>query len=83
MVQGIADLMRMPSAGDMVIYGTEAPEGNVSFIPELGSHAGPSSAEMHTFIIRPATVSLPPITHPIQLYAHFIDYSRQSPARAG
>jgi hypothetical protein len=71
--QGIADLMAMPSAGDLVIYGIDAPEGHVSFIPEVGAHAGTSPEEMHTFIVRPAQVSLPsPITHPLQLYDHFI-----------
>ena len=56
-VQGIADLMAMPSAGDLVIYGIDAPEGHVSFIPEVGAHAGPSPEEMHTFIVRPAKVT--------------------------
>lgn len=74
-VQGIADLMAMRSAGDLVIYGIGAPEGDVSFIPETGAHAGPSHDELHTFIVRPGHVSLPsPIGHPIQLYEHFIRY---------
>jgi hypothetical protein len=74
-VQGIADLMRMPSAGDLVIYGIDAPRGHVSFIPENGTHAGPSSTELHTFIVRPPGVKLPlPINHPVQLYDHFIRY---------
>jgi hypothetical protein len=74
-VQGIADLMTMPSAGDLVIYGIDAPEGHVSFIPELGAHAGPSREELHTFIVRPANVTLPSsISHPVQLYEHFIRY---------
>jgi type I phosphodiesterase/nucleotide pyrophosphatase len=74
-VQGIADLMAMPSAGDFVIYGTGAAEGHVSFIPENGCHAGPSVDEMNTFIVRPAKVTLPAsITHPVQLYDHFIRY---------
>jgi hypothetical protein len=30
---------------------------------------------MQTFIVHPATVTLPPrITHPMQLYEHFIRY---------
>ena len=74
-VQGITDLMAMPSAGDLVNYGIDAPEGHVSFIPEVGAHAGPSPEELHTFIVHPAQVSLPsPITHPVQLYDHFIRY---------
>jgi type I phosphodiesterase/nucleotide pyrophosphatase len=74
-VDGIIDLMSMPSAGDLVIYGIDAPQGHVSFIPEMGAHAGPSPEEMQTFILHPPTVTLPPrITHPIQLYDHFIRY---------
>jgi hypothetical protein len=74
-LQGIADLMAMPSAGDLVIYGTGAPEGHVSFIPETGGHAGPSPEELHTFIVSPPGVELPePIEHPVQLYGHFIGY---------
>jgi hypothetical protein len=78
-VQGIADLMRMPSAGDLVIYGIDAPEGHVSFIREVGAHAGPSPDELHTFIVHPARVTLPmPISHPVQLYEHFIRYQEPS-----
>jgi len=74
-VQGIADLMAMPSAGDLVIYGIGASEGHVSFIPEMGAHAGPSADEMQTFIVRPEKVTLPTsINHPSQLYDHFIRY---------
>jgi hypothetical protein len=80
-VQGIADLMAMPSAGDLVIYGIDAPEGHVSFIPEVGAHAGPSPEELHTFILHPAQVTMPaPITHPVQLYDHFIRYQERGPA---
>jgi hypothetical protein len=78
-VQGIVDLMNMPSAGDLVIYGVDAAEGHVSFIPERGAHAGPTFEEMHTFIVRPERVALPlPITHPTQLYDHFIRYHEPS-----
>jgi hypothetical protein len=73
--EGITDLMRMPSAGDLVIYGIDAPDGHVSFIRERGAHAGPSLTELHTFIVRPPGVTLPPsISHPMQLYDHFIRY---------
>jgi hypothetical protein len=74
-VEAIAKLMKMPSAGDLVIYGTDSPKGHVSFIAEHGSHAGPSVAEMQTFIVCPGRVALPAdITHPAQLYGHFIGY---------
>ncbi len=74
-LDGIRDLMTMRSAGDLVIYGIGAPEGNVSFVPELGAHAGPSADELHTFIVHPAGARLPAsITHPIQLYPYFMRY---------
>lgn len=74
-VEGIRDLMAMRSAGDLVIYGTAAPGGDVSFIPEVGAHAGPSPDEMQTFIIYPRAAAVPsPITHPTQLYPYFIRY---------
>ncbi len=76
-VRGIRDLMAMRSAGDVVIYGTDAPEGHVSFLPEHGAHAGPSQDEMQTFIVHPKRLAVPlPITHPIQLYDHFIRYQQ-------
>jgi hypothetical protein len=74
-VRGIRDLMSMPSAGDLVIYGHDTPEGNVSFIAERGTHAGPAAAEMQTFVMHPRGIEMPrDITHPAQLYAHFIRY---------
>lgn len=76
-MEGIENLMKMRSAGDLVIYGTDSPDGYVSFICEHGAHAGPAASEMHTFIIRPAKVTLPlPISHPVQLYDHFIRYQQ-------
>jgi hypothetical protein len=72
---GIADLMAMRTAGDLVIYGLEASEGDVSFIAEIGAHAGPSADEMQTFLVAPYEASLPtPITHPLQLYDVFVRY---------
>jgi hypothetical protein len=81
-IQGIRDLMAMPSAGDLVIYGTGASEGDVSYIPELGAHAGPSAEEMQTFILAPPGVDLPaPITHPSQLYPVFAHYQEAETQR--
>ncbi|MDB5925728.1 MAG: hypothetical protein JWN13_4664 [Betaproteobacteria bacterium] len=78
-VNSVADLMRMPSAGDLVIYGNDSTQGTVSYIPERGAHAGPSSEEMNTFVVRPGHVNLPlPLIHPIQLYPHFIQYQQAS-----
>jgi hypothetical protein len=61
----------------VVIYGTDSPDGYVSFIREHGAHAGPAVSEMNTFIVGPENVSLPsPISHPVQLYDHFIRYQQ-------
>jgi len=71
----------MPSAGDLVIYGIDAPQGNVSFVAEVGAHAGPSMEELHTFLIHPSSVKVPtPITHPVQLYQHFAQYQTDAAA---
>ena len=74
-VSGIADLMAMPSAGDLVLYGIDAAQGNTSFIAETGAHAGPSRDELHTFILGPTGAGLPEsIQHPIELYPYFMTY---------
>jgi hypothetical protein len=74
-LDGIRDLMNMRTAGDLVIYGEDAVEGNVSFIAEIGAHAGPSPDELHTFLVAPREASLPsPIRHPRQLYDVFVRY---------
>jgi hypothetical protein len=74
-LEGISDLMAMESAGDLVIYGNGAAAGNVSYVAEIGAHAGPSPEELHAFIVHPVRVRLPaPITHPRQLYPCFMGY---------
>ena len=76
-LDGVRDLMAMRCAGDLVIYGHDAPDGNVSFIAEIGAHAGLSAEELHTFIVAPNDVELPrPIVHPLQLYDVFVRYQR-------
>jgi hypothetical protein len=82
-LDGIRDLMAMRTAGDLVIYGHDAPDGNVSFVAEIGAHAGPSYDELHTFIVAPADAELPsPLIHPLQLYDVFIRYQRSVTAAA-
>jgi Type I phosphodiesterase / nucleotide pyrophosphatase len=75
-LQGLRELMAMPSAGDLVLYGIDAAVGHVSFVPEHGAHAGPSEHELQTFILHPPGATLPaaPLTHPVQLYPHFVAY---------
>jgi hypothetical protein len=77
-LRDLAALIAMPSAGDLIIYGTGAPEGNVSYIVEAGAHAGPSPDELQTFIVAPDHVDVPPITHPIELYPLFVGYQETS-----
>ena len=72
---GVSDLMAMPSAGDLVIYGIDAPEGHVSYVNEVGAHAGPAREELHAFLLRPPAADAPPaIAHPIELYPLFMRY---------
>jgi len=74
-VSAVGDLMAMPSAGDFVIYGTDAGPGHVSYVAETGAHAGPSPEELHAFVVAPPGVRLPePLNHPTQLYPHFARY---------
>jgi hypothetical protein len=78
-VHAIAGLMRMPSAGDLVIYGDD-----VSFIREHGMHAGPSASEMNTFIIGPQAARPPRgVTHPAQLYDYFMRYQPEYVPKLG
>jgi hypothetical protein len=72
-VEGIMDLMARRSGGDLVIYRIRAPEGQLSFIREVAAHARPSPEELHTFLVAPPGARVPgPVTHPLQLYAHFV-----------
>jgi hypothetical protein len=74
-VAGIRDLMAMRCAGDLVIYGVDTPNGHVTFIAEIGAHAGPTPEEMQTFLIADSGLPVPrPITHPRQLYPPFVRY---------
>src|SRR5207244_4743602 len=49
-LKGLRDLMAMPSAGDLVLYGIGAPHSNGSFIDERGARAGPSETEMQPLL---------------------------------
>jgi hypothetical protein len=74
-MRDLARLMDMRSAGDLVVYGIDAPEGHVSYINEVGAHGGASPDELHTFIVAPRHAALPGrIDHPLQLYDLFGRY---------
>jgi hypothetical protein len=71
----LAALMAMPSAGDLVVYGIDALGGHVSFLDEIGAHAGPSPEELHTFVVAPVAAPLPDrIDHPTELYRILVGY---------
>jgi hypothetical protein len=47
----------------------------LSYIDEVGGHAGPSPEELHTFVVAPPDARLPArIDHPVQLDEVFIPY---------
>ena len=47
----------------------------MSFIAEIGAHAGPTEDEMQTFVVAPPHAPLAaPVTHPLQLYPQFARY---------
>jgi type I phosphodiesterase/nucleotide pyrophosphatase len=78
LLRDLTALMAMQSAGDLVVYGTDAPEGHVSYIDEVGAHAGPSPEELNTFVVAPSRVPVPPsLDHPLQLYELFIRYQTE------
>jgi Type I phosphodiesterase / nucleotide pyrophosphatase len=79
-LRDLTALMAMPNAGDLVVYGIDAPDGHVSFIDEIGAHAGPSPEELHTFVVAPSEAGLPAlIDHPLRLYELFIRYQSATP----
>jgi hypothetical protein len=56
-VRGLQDLLGMPSSGDVILYGHYAEAGCVNFLGERGSHAGPSEAELYTFLAAPPDIA--------------------------
>jgi hypothetical protein len=56
-VQGLHDLLSMPSSGDVILYGHYADAGCVNFLDERGSHAGPSEGELYVFLAAPPHVA--------------------------
>ncbi|MBI5542971.1 MAG: alkaline phosphatase family protein [Deltaproteobacteria bacterium] len=50
----LSTVVRMPSAGDLVVYGNGLPGTDVAFAWEFGSHAGVARGEVETFVVHPA-----------------------------
>jgi hypothetical protein len=81
LLRDLTTLMAMPSAGDLVVYGIDAPGGHVSFIEEVGAHAGTSPEELHTFVVAPSEAGVPAsVDCPLQLYDLFIRYQPAIPS---
>lgn len=82
--EGLQDLLAMPSAGDVVLFGHYAGPGCISFLGERGSHAGPSESELYGFVLAPPHVEFDftRVTRPRDLYELFIAY-QDANGRAG
>jgi hypothetical protein len=79
-VRGLEDLLAMPSAGDVILYGHYTAVGCVSFLGERGSHAGPSEAEMYPFVMAPPDVEFDfdAVARPRDLHALFARYRERA-----
>jgi hypothetical protein len=75
-LQGLQDLLAMPSGGDVILYGHYARAGCTSFLDERGSHAGPSAEELYAFLALPPRVPFDPgrVTRARDLHALFARY---------
>jgi type I phosphodiesterase/nucleotide pyrophosphatase len=80
-VQGLQDLLDMPSGGDVILYGHYADAGCVNFLGERGSHAGPSEDELYAFLVAPPRVTFDfrAVTRARDLHPLFARYRAGSP----
>ena len=79
-VQSLQDLLAMPSAGDIMLFGQYAAQGCVSFLGERGSHAGPSEEELYGFVLAPpgVTFDFEGVSRPRDLYPLFAGYREEA-----
>jgi hypothetical protein len=79
-VRCLAELLAMPSAGDVMLFGHYGTEGCVSFLGERGSHAGPSEDELYGFVLAPpdVTFDFEAVSGPRDLYPLFAGYGAAS-----
>jgi hypothetical protein len=84
-VQGLQDLLSMPSSGDIILYGHYADAGCVNFLDERGSHAGPSEAELYAFLAAPPHVAFDfrRVRRARDLYPLFARYHGEVPNPTG
>jgi hypothetical protein len=84
-VQGLRDLLSMPSSGDVILYGHYADAGCVNFLDERGSHAGPSESELYVFVAAPPHVAFDfrAVTRARDLHPLFARYHPEGANPAG
>ncbi|MGH7320516.1 MAG: hypothetical protein ACRELA_12935 [Candidatus Rokuibacteriota bacterium] len=78
--RGLQNLLAMPSAGDIVLFGHYTTHGCVSFLGERGSHAGPSEEELYGFVMAPPDVrfDFESVSGPTDLYPLFVGYQDEA-----
>ena len=73
------DLLRMRSAGDVILLGTAAPGGETIAFPfEFGSHGGLAPDQLETFMVHPQELgqdAFASIVHPQDLHRFFLERS--------
>lgn len=69
----LREMVALPSAGDLVVYGAGVPGGDVAYAFEFGSHGGVGNDEVLTFFLHPWHVPLegPPVLGPLDLHRFF------------
>jgi hypothetical protein len=77
------DLLRMRSAGDVILLGTAAPCGaTVAFPFEFGSHGGLAPEQLDTFVIHPEELgegAFASVVRPQDLHRFFLERSGRLP----
>ena len=77
------DLLRMRSAGDVILLGTAAPCGaTVAFPFEFGSHGGLAPEQLDTFVIHPQELgegAFASVVRPQDLHRFFLERSGRLP----
>ena len=77
------DLLRIHSAGDLILLGTAAPCGaTVAFPFEFGSHGGLSPEQLDTFVIHPQELgegAFASVVRPQDLHRFFLERSGRLP----
>lgn len=79
------DLLRMRSAGDVILLGTAAPGGKtVAFPWEFGSHGGLSPDQLDTFVVHPKELgegAFASVVRPQDLHRFFLERSGRAALR--